>query len=597
MADPIYPPPFTSFPLDNAPVARKRLIDNNAFRWLLLLALILMIVSFLMFWFGGPSFSEAGVKLSIDGPSTANVGDEVVYLIKYNNDNNVALTNLNFTFDYPDKSIIIKDGQPGQESKERFSVDKLSSGESGEKELKFFLVGNRGDIKISKVTMAYEAGDFKSDFQKESSISTTIVGLPVALTLSVPPNATSGQAINYVLDYRNESSEDLSDLKIEFDYPDGFVFQSSTPKSDSGNNSWVLNQLKRSQGSRISIVGTLNGKEGESKNISVALKRKINGAYVDYEETSSSTVIASPILGLDMTVNNSRTYSSSLDDNLNYRISYANNSNFNLIGLVLITKLEGDMFDFNMLNPGRGFFDSSNKTITWDSSSISEFANLSPGQKGLIEFSLKTKNQFGSGGTGTKNTYVKVSSRLATPNVPTGIDSDEIFVTNSLTTKISSQPTFNQTAYYNDTSFGSTGPMPPRVGQETVFSIHWQLTNPINDIANAKITATLPTGATWKGATSVTAGQPDITYNKNSSEIAWDLKNLPAGVGTSVAKYEAVFQIAIKPSLAQKGSEMDLLKNIKFSGQDSFTKQAIVITARDITTRDIVDRPSDGVVQ
>ena len=69
------------------------------------------------------------------------------------------------------------------------------------------------------------------------------------------------------------------------------------------------------------------------------------------------------------------------------------------------------------------------------------------------------------------------------------------------------------------------------------------------------------------------------------------------GGGSTIPKYEAVFQVSAKPTFAQKGSAIDLLKNASFSGKDSFTKQVIMVRNSTITTDDTVDRPNDGNVK
>ena len=83
---------------------------NQLLKWLVLLALLLAIVSFLSFWFGSPSFSESGVKLEIEGPNQVSVGDEVVYKLKYSNDTKLDLNDMTFKFTYPDDSVVLKDG-------------------------------------------------------------------------------------------------------------------------------------------------------------------------------------------------------------------------------------------------------------------------------------------------------------------------------------------------------------------------------------------------------------------------------------------------------------------------------------------------------
>src|SRR3989344_2865088 len=197
-------------------------------KWLILLALILFIVAIVIFLFGKPSFSENQVILELNGPTQASVGDEVVYKVKYGNDTKIKLHNLRFKFTYPEESVVIKDGKVSGELTETFTVDELQSGKSEEKEFRAFMVGDRGNIKNAKIELEFRAGNLRSSFEKSETTSTTLISVPVSLTLVAPPTAVSGQMINYILDYRNESGENISDIRFEFTYPDGFVVQERT---------------------------------------------------------------------------------------------------------------------------------------------------------------------------------------------------------------------------------------------------------------------------------------------------------------------------------------------------------------------------------
>ena len=159
------------------------IMGSKPFKWAVLLALVLFIVSVFIFWFGGPSFIESGVQLSIEGPTQAAVGDEITYKIKYANLTKSDLSGVKFSFVYPDKSVVIKDGKLSDVTKEVFTIDSLATNQSGEKEFKAFISGNRGDIKTAKATMGYQASGLKSQFEKTATLATTIVSLPVSLTL------------------------------------------------------------------------------------------------------------------------------------------------------------------------------------------------------------------------------------------------------------------------------------------------------------------------------------------------------------------------------------------------------------------------------
>jgi len=112
---------------------------------------------------------------------------------------------------------------------------------------------------------------------------------------------------------------------------------------------------------------------------------------------------------------------------------------------------------------------------------------------------------------------------------------------------------------------------------------------------SAEVKAVLPPGVNWKNVVSVGLGQSEPTFNANSSEVRWNIGVLPQGTGVLTPKYEASFQVSVKPSVV--GQTPTIVKDSKFSGTDSFTKEQIILNAPDLTTNELVDRPGEGTVQ
>ena len=573
-------------------------MNSKILKYLILLAFILLIGAISSFWLSGPSFREKDVIFELEGPTQVGAGEEVMYKLKYSNETRSTLHNLNLSFFYPEGSAVLVDGQILEDHSEDFTIDELAVGEKGEKEFSAFLIGEKGSVRVAKANISFKAGTLSSVFEKDVSLSTTIVSAPITLILVAPPNAVSGADIQYILDYRNVSDEDAFDLILELDYPDGFTPHDFEPAPDLSKNTWNIKSLKKGSGNRITMGGVLNGKEGESKIASVKLKRKISGEYVDYQKSSAVTVISNPVLGLGVTVNNSTDYAATLGDRLNYVIKYTNNTNINFFGMNLSVKLDGDTFDFSTLDTRGGFYDDSTRTITWNPSVVADFQNFTPNLKGQINFSVGLKSAFSSVIPGaSQDSFVKVSAKFGTQKVPDDFDGNEVYVLSNLVTKISTQPNINQAIYYNDPGLGSSGPLPLRVGEETFFTVHWQLTNPGNEIENVKIIGKLSPGIEWEGIAMANNDLPVPTFNVNSAEVSWILPKLPYGTGTVSDKYEGVFRIKVKPSSQQVGSKVDLLSSLQFTGTDSFTKQGLFTNKGTVNSDTLVDRPREGTVR
>lgn len=563
---------------------------------------LILLVAVVFFFMGRGSFSESRVELKIEAPTEISSGDLVEYKVIYKNDNKIGLGEAKLVFFYPPDSIVVKNGVPTATTNEVFELGEIGSDGSGEKILPTYIIGDRGNIKNARAILTYQPESVSSVLEKTANLNTTITNLAVPITLVALPTIINGQNIGYLVDYRNQSNQDLADLRFRVRYPDGFKINRYSPQPtlrEGGQDIWDIKLLKQGEGSRITVEGVLNGRERESKTVVVVLQRKITSEtgdfYIDFQKSEASSVIATPLLSVNTSVNGSRDYTAHLDDTLRYRINFSNNTNFDVGNLTLSAKLDGTTYDPVSVRTS-GFFDSRLNTVFWNGSTIPELNNLRPNQSGFAEFEVRIKSSF-SGAPGARESFVKISVHLETPNVPAELALDKLTVDDDLVTRISSAPTFSQSARINDSEWGASGPYPPRVDQKTIFTINWKLVNPANDISPAKITATLAPGVSWENRTRVNSSQSQPAYNSQQKTVTWDLGSLPAGVGISFPVYETFFQISIIPSVNQVGGPAELLRSVRFEGTDIFTKEKIVRTVPDVNTGGVVDSGQGGSLQ
>ena len=563
---------------------------------------LILIIALISFFLGRGSFSESGIELKIEAPTEITGGELVTYKITYENNNAVSLSDVKLNILYPSDSIVVQDGEIASLTAENFDIDTIDSNDSGEKELSAYLVGERGNVKPLKATLTYKAGDLNSTFQKEVILATTITSLAVPITLVATPTIVSGQNTSYFIDYRNQADQDFENLRFLVKYPDGFTPRRFVPEPTSraqGQAVWDIARLKQGDGSRITIEGTLSGNEREAKIITVTLQKKITtpsgDIYIDFEKSEASSIISTPLLALDLMLNNSTDYVAHLDDTLRYKINFKNNSSTDITGLRLSVRLEGSMYDFATVK-SEGFFDSRQNTIFWNASNIPILNLLPRGQTGTAEFSVRVKRNF-SGGLGAQDSFVKINAHLETQNVPPELDLQELTADNDLITRISTSPTFDQQILLNDSVFGSSGPFPPIVDQKTVFTVNWGLVNPTNDLSQTKIVATLEPGVTWENQKRTNGTGIEPVYDARLNAVVWDLGTLPAGTGVNFPKFEAFFRISIVPSVNQVNRSVPLLRDIRFEGVDSFTKEKITRTIHDAGTNNVDDGSGSGNVQ
>lgn len=564
-----------------------------------LMAVAGIFVVFVLSWFlwnRSPAYSDKNIELAIEASEEIASGEKVNYVVKLYNRNSQSLEETRLVFFYPPDSLVIKDEKPVQSLTEEVKIGKVLPGEQSQYEFPAYLVGDRGETKRASAKLIFTPQEVRSSFEKEAEAITNIRSLDMALTLVAPPNAVSGQSISYILDYRNEAGEELSNLTVEFSYPDGFTPTRFNPAPVASNQRWEIKFIKPGEGNRIVVEGVIRGSERESKKVRVVLQRLADGITIDYQRSVSATVISTPLLGAEVMINNQAgPYTAKLGEVLDYKIKFTNNSEVDLTGLTIAVKLDGSMFDFGTMRTN-GFFDAGAKTVIWNAASSPLLNRLAPGQYGEVDFAIGLKNSFPFSGLGAKDLVVKASVVAETLTIPPGFFGDVLTARAETATKIKSLPSFEQTAFYSSGGLEGSGPVPPKAGSKTVYTIIWRMSNTAGDIMKTKMKGVLPVGASWENRVKVSGQQALPTFKNSSREVIWDVGVLPAGTGSILPRYEAWFQVSITPSDSQVGTIPILINNFRLEGEDGTTREVLVLKGGNIDANSLEDQPNQGVV-
>jgi len=137
--------------------------------------------------------------------------------------------------------------------------------------------------------------------------------------------------------------------------------------------------------------------------------------------------------------------------------------------------------------------------------------------------------------------------------------------------KVNSRLAVSVKGYYTDQDISNSGPVPPKVGEETTYTIHWQAFNVSNDVSGVKVSATLPTDSQMTGK--IFPEDAKIEYNSRTNSIIWTIGDMGSGEGILSDAPEVAFQVKIKPSPNKVGQEIKLLGETTIAGQDLFTNE------------------------
>lgn len=516
-------------------------------------------------------YSKGDLKLEILGPTETDLLDEVEYVVTFKNNGNIDLEQPELIFEYPDNSLV--DGQKAQRVVKGVNDlgEAIYPGVEKSFHFKARLIGKEGTVEEAKVLLNYQPHNLKARYQSETSLNTVIKQVPLTFQFDLPSKIDSGKETKFRLNYFSNLNYPLSNLRISIEYPANFEFVKSSPNA-LDNTEWDIGLLNKAEGGRIEITGALRGSVGDQKIFKATIGIWQEGEFIPLKEVSQGVTINKPSLYVTQQINGSPGYIANPGDTLHYQISFENLGSDLLNNLSLIVKLQGNAFDLSTLQAPQGAFQTGDNSVIFEWQKNPKLQFLDINEEGEVDFWIHLKKEWPIVQGGDTNPTI-------TTNISLGQNLEQ-FVT-----KVNSSLVITQKGYFNDEVFGNSGPMPPRVGQPTTFTVIWQAKNYYNDVNNVKVKATLPANVDLTGQIFPEDQASKFTFDKNSREIVWNVGDLKAteGISGTVAP-NISFQVKLTPTAGQLGQSPQIISETTISGDDQWTSQTLNSTSPAITT-------------
>lgn len=544
---------------------------------------VLMLIGGLAFKARTALFSEERVEISIAGPKNVASAEETTFTVTYSNNNWAGLENATLLVSYPesfhpegDKAFLAKG------SLMEIPLGGIKANTEGKTLITGKFYGSKGDLASLEAKLRYTPKGISTVFEKSMRFGVNVASSPLTLEITAPMEVSPGQDVEYVIDYNNVSDLPFSNLRVKAEYPEGFQFVSAEPRPSEGESIWYIGNLNAQAQGKIVVRGVIAGVRDEHKRVHGMIGFfQGDGKFVAYAENERQMRIVASPFSLSQTVNGLTDISVGLGETLRYVIRYKNESNVGMRNAIVSVEINPDLLDMSRLILGRGAYDAARKMITWKASDIPSLGRIEPGASGEISFSVPVLQSIPTGSE--KNLSIRSVAKIDSPDIQTSIGSNKIIGSNMLLVKLASLAQMEVQAFYADTLIPNSGPVPPKVGQETSYTLHVNLTNSSNDLSGARVSVLLPTSVRYKGRFA-----PDgevVTFNERSNELIWEIGTLSPATSAS---RQLAFQVSVVPSPGDVGTVLTLLNSATFTAKDTYTHQDIRIEAKekDSTKRD-----------
>ncbi len=563
----------------------------------ILAILAVLILGGAVYFFAGESFLQVtNVDLEISGPKEIGSGEKVTWQVKATNKNNRDLEEAVLIFNFPENAQPLSGEKPRGVFRVRKSLGVIKSGEGVSENFDAYVFGGRGFSREVSAVLEYRPKGTSAVFASDTSFVFTIARSPVSVAFEIPSELRVGQAVEFNVRYTSQAETDLKNLFLNLSFPEDFElsFSSAAPEQLE-KNMWNIGDLRPGESRKISFKGIIKGAPLESKIFKAAVGNydRLNAVFSPLDELSHSVLVRSPFLEVNLLANGNADYIGVAGEDIPFEVFWRNNLDTEVNNASLEIKVEGDAADLRGIRSDDGVFREQIKSMVWTPSTYDKFANLRPGDSGTLRFTLKIKNNLARNSQSVRPA-VKLAASFKSGGRVRGFEGVDLSGSTVFNIKVSSKLQIASKASYFNTSFVNSGPLPPKVGMETVYTVIWSLANMSNDLDQAEVKLSLPPNVSFKEA--ISPADADIKFDSSSGNIVWRVGRVPAGTGFLNPALQVAFQVGLTPASNQIGQTPVIINETEASARDTFTDQTLISKDGAITT-DLPDDPALSINQ
>lgn len=556
--------------------------------WMSLLTFVAVAaVSFWILWSGGNQVSAANVSVSVTGPLSVKAGEKTTLQVEVENKNDAPLEFVDLIIEYPPGT---RRAETNEEiTRERITLGTILAREKKREALELVFFGEKDGELETRFSAEYRLAGSNAIFDKREIYLVRIDDSPLILRVDAPEEINPGETLALEVEVSSNSETVVEGTVVTLLPPPGFSLVGSEPKALGGVTAWELGPLRGGDKKRIKIFGKLEGQDSDEKvfRVVVGMSNEAGEMGAVFASSLNTVIIRRPLVGLGVNINGSTLaeYVASSREVLKIGVDWQNNLNKEIIDAEILVGLSGQTLDRASVSAKNGFYNSAENSILWHKSTLANLARIAPDASGKAEFTFTSVSLVADNNFRFHNPEIGVRIKFRGKLV----GENDLFevVENELTKniKLNSVVQLSAKAVYWSSALPTSGPMPPKVGEETVYTIIWSAINSSNDLENVEVRASLPSYIRWAGNHAPSEEQLIFTPGESGGgELVWRVGRLQASSGLATPAREVAFQVGLIPSLSQVGEAPVLVSAPSLTARDTFTGEALTSTKQSLST-------------
>lgn len=541
---------------------------------------------------GNNIVSSSNVSIDANGPIYVDGGQPARFNFTVRNQNSVSLEVADLIFDFPSNTF---SAEGASLTRTRLALGNLEQGATINKSLDLVFFGLENEEKKIIANLEYRFAESNATFVKSKEYSVKISKAPLGISLIAPKNAVSGQKISIKIAVISNSESAAKNLKMEMKYPPGFRFSGAEPSPSKGDNVWTLGDIGPSQKSDIIIEGTIEGENSDEKTFTAAVGTLgDDGSIKPFGTASEKVAIKKSPLNLSVFINGKEdsVVIARAGEMIRIDLEWVNNLSSSIKNAQIELEIKGEAYDQRSVSVTKGAYRSFDNKAVWNSVSLKDLTSIASGSSGKTQLGFSIKNPLPIYKQGDKDFSISVEAKITGFGTSDEFENKQSDDSVQKEIKVGSKlQAVGKTLYYSG-PFKNSGEVPPKVGEETTYTVVWSLANNVNDLSDAKVTASLPPYASKESL--ISPEDSDLQFDEKNATLVWSVGEVPAGTGIIMPAKEVSFQISFTPNLTQVGETPVLVNKAVVEARDVFTDENISADIPALTINLSGDQQSKG---
>ncbi len=511
--------------------------------------------------------SATNIDMTVDITPYVEGGEATPLVVTLRNRNTSALESASVT-------LLYKQGNGSQDEQEKIQekrdIGVIKNEEYKKQDFSVALYGAESETRDLVVRLEYKVAGSNAVFSKLVTASVVLRTPPISVVIEGPETLSSGQSGTFSFVVKNNSSTSSMPSVLQLTLPNSFTIESQNPKPFSRISAWGIAPLLPGESTTVSITGVFEGKQGESGTVQAKIgsQGESQGAIgIVYASQTTDVIIRSSPLTLNVSLTSELSGGETLryGDRATLTLNYTNASTQALENVSLKLALSGEAALYTLINPTSGYYDSAQKTITWDKATFPDLAVLPPNSQGTLQVIIPIAAR-GANSPVLKAVFTGSGSTKS---------SDDIVATLSKTWGVAGSASLVAKTQYSTSPFPNSGPIPPQPNQETTYTANLSVTAE-NTITATRVSFVLPAYVTWRG---VTSDSLLITYDSRTRTVSWNIGRLESGKSAL-----ANIGLSVKPSQSHVGQSPPITSGIILDADEEVSRVHLKTKLSPLTT-------------